>query len=85
MAGYLDRKLLETDLERIIAMCTPEEISVECDAGGEDCIAMTRNPDAPTNQLSPQCREYVIVRRDDYSQMLRELNQFARRWKEIYG
>jgi hypothetical protein len=30
-------------------------------------------------------REYVIVHREDFEMMKRELTQFARRWKEIHG
>jgi hypothetical protein len=82
MASDLDRQLLQTDLDRIISLCTPEEVAVECDMGGDDCIAMVREW-APRG-TEPK-REYVIVHREDFEMMKRELTQFARRWKEIHG
>lgn len=90
MASDLDKKLLETDLERCIALSDPEVVGVECDQGGEECLMLARawsrrrNVREAANFDTAQ-REYVVLHREDLVKLKRELATFQRRFKEVYG
>lgn len=86
MPNDLDRKLLETDLDRLIELARPEVQRIECDAtcdDSEDCVARVRLVKSkPASSIN---RKYILIKTEDLEQLHQELLTFQRRFKEMYG
>jgi hypothetical protein len=77
----ITRNLLDRDLEDLIKSVRDLDVRLDCDNGGNECM-MLACEFHPNSRRRTQIRKYTVVGRKHLEEFQRELETFARRWRE---
>jgi hypothetical protein len=79
----IDRELLETDLDRIIYLLGKLPTGIGCDLEEQQRCALSNV--TRRNIKLAKCESREVVEREHWEKLKRELVEFRRRFKELYG